>query len=114
VGDSEFIGIEDFSKVDLRVARVLEAERVPGSKKLIRLVVDLGGQKRQIVAGLGKWYKPEEFLGKLIIIVANIKPKKLAGIESQGMLLATCDPGSGDRPVLLTVSEEARPGSKIC
>ncbi len=109
----ERISIEDFAKVDLRVGKVVEAEPVPGSRKLVKLIVDLGGEKRQILAGLAKWYKPEDFIGKYVIVVANLKPKRMAGLESQGMILAApCDASS--KPVLLTVEEPVEPGSKVC
>jgi len=109
----ETIDYTDFSKIDLRVGKVVEAEPVPNSRKLIRLIVDLGDEKRQILAGLAKWYKPEDFMGKYVIVVANLKPKRMAGLVSQGMLLAA---GCTDdtKPVLLTVSEEVKPGEKIC
>jgi methionine--tRNA ligase beta chain len=109
------ISIEDFKKVKLKVGKVLKAERVPGSQKLLRLEVDLGTEKRQVVAGLAKWYSPEEFIGKYVIVVSNLKPKRLMGIESQGMILATCkEEGSKRRPVLLTVEEAVTPGADIC
>ncbi len=109
----EQIGYEDFAKVDLRVGKVVEAERVPNSRKLIRLVVDLGGEKRQVIAGLAKWYKPEDFLGKYVIVVANLKPKRMAGLVSEGMILAApCSDES--KPALLTVTEPVEPGSKVC
>ncbi len=110
---NETIDYTDFSKIDLRVGKVVEAEPVPNSRKLIRLIVDLGEEKRQILAGLAKWYKPEDFVGKYVIVVANLKPKRMAGLVSQGMLLAA---GCTDdtKPVLLTVSEEVKPGEKIC
>ncbi len=82
------ITYEDFEKIDLRVARVLEAELVPKSNKLLKLKLDIG-EERQIVAGVAKDYKPEELIGKTIVIVANLKPTKLMGVESRGMLLAT-------------------------
>ncbi len=82
------ISYEDFDKVDLRIARVLEAEPVPKSSKLLKLKIDLG-EERVIVAGMGKDYKPEEIVGKMIVVVANLKPTKLMGVESRGMLLAT-------------------------
>ncbi|MEB2837324.1 MAG: methionine--tRNA ligase subunit beta [Desulfurococcales archaeon] len=108
------ISIDDFKRVDLRVGRVVEAEAVPGSRKLIRLVVDLGSEKRQVLAGLAKWYKPEDFLGKTVVVVANLKPKRMAGLESQGMLLATC--GEDGRPVPLGVWDpgEVKPGERVC
>lgn len=108
------ITIEDLQKVELRVGRVVEAENVPGSRKLLRLVVDLGGERKQILAGLAKWYKPEDFLGKMVVVVANLKPKKMAGLVSEGMLLATC--GEGGTPVPLTVwdPDKAVAGDRVC
>jgi len=105
------IDIEYFKKVDLRVGYVKHAERIPGSKKLLRLVVDLGSEERQIVAGLAEWYTPDQLVGKYVVVVANLKPKKIMGYESKGMILATCDEG---RPILITVAEAVKPGSKIC
>ncbi|MEM1597613.1 MAG: methionine--tRNA ligase subunit beta [Pyrobaculum sp.] len=106
-----FITIDDFKRVELRVGKVVEASRVEGSKKLIKLVVDLGGEKRQIVAGLAEHYQPEEMVGKYVVVVANLQPKKLMGLESQGMLLATCD-----RPVLLTIEKggDEHVGERVC
>jgi len=108
---AELIDIEVFKKIDLRIGLVKHAERVLGSKKLIRLVVDLGGEERQVVAGLAEWYSPEYFVNKHVVVVANLKPRKLMGLESRGMILATCDRG---KPVLLTVAEPVEPGSKVC
>ncbi len=111
--EKETIDYQDFAKVDLRVGKVIEAEPVPNSRKLIRLIVDLGTEKRQILAGLAKWYKPEDFLGKYVIVVINLKPKKMAGLLSEGMILAA--PCSDEtKPALLTVTEEVEPGSKVC
>lgn len=87
----ELISYEDFKKLDLRVAKIIEAERVEHSEKLIKLQIDLGEEKRQIVAGIGKFYTPEELINKKIIIVANLEPKVLMGFESKGMLLAASD-----------------------
>ncbi|MEL9908164.1 MAG: methionine--tRNA ligase subunit beta [Desulfurococcus sp.] len=106
----ELIGIDEFQKIDLRVGLVKSAEKVPGSEKLIRLIVDLGELgERQIIAGLGKWYQPEFFQGKYVIIVANLKPKKMMGYESQGMLLAT----DTDPPVIATVEKTVKPGARL-
>jgi len=88
------ITYEEFSKVDLRVAKVLKAEGVPKSDKLLKLTVEINGTT-QIVAGMGKDYKPEEIEGKTILVVANLKPAKLMGVESHGMLLATDDADGG-------------------
>jgi len=104
------ITIDDFQKIQLKTAKVLTAERVPKSEKLLKLQVSLGGEERQIVAGIGKKYEPESLVGKTIVIVANLKPAKLMGIESQGMVLA-----AGDNEVrgLATFLEEVDPGTKV-
>jgi methionyl-tRNA synthetase len=104
------ITIEEFQKIQLKTARVLSAERVPKSEKLLKLQVSLGSEQRQIVAGIGKKYEPESLVGKTIIVVANLKPAKLMGIESQGMVLA-----AGDSEVrgLATILEEVDPGIKV-
>ena len=106
----EQISVEDFRKAILRVGKVIAAERIPKSTKLLKLQVDIGAEQRQIVAGIGTKYTPEEMLGKRIVIVANLKPAKLMGVESQGMVLA-----AGDQEVtaLLTTIEDVPLGSKI-
>ncbi len=83
------IGIDDFMKVELRTAQVIECEPVPKAKKLLKLQIDLGYEKRQVVSGIAKFYKPEQLIGKKLIVVANLAPAKLCGVESQGMLLAS-------------------------
>jgi methionyl-tRNA synthetase len=106
------ITIDEFMKIQLKTAKVISAERVPKSEKLLKLQVSLGegAEPRQIVAGIGKKYEPEALIGKTIIIVANLKPAKLMGIESQGMVLA-----AGDSEVrgLATILEEVDPGTKV-
>ncbi|MBH0202585.1 MAG: methionine--tRNA ligase [Nitrospira sp.] len=104
------ITIDEFMKIQLKTAKVLAAERVPKSEKLIKLQVSLGTEQRQIVAGIGKKYEPETLVGKTIVIVANLKPAKLMGIESQGMVLAA---GDADVRGLLTILEEVDPGTKV-
>ena len=104
------ITIDDFMKIQLKTAKVLSAERVPKSEKLIKLQVSLGLEQRQIVAGIGKKYEPEALVGKTIVIVANLKPAKLMGIESQGMVLAA---GDTDVRGLLTIQEEVDPGTRV-
>lgn len=105
------ITIEDFSKVELKVGTVLEAEEMEESEKLIKLVVDLGeGQPRQVLAGVKQWYKPEDLKGKQVVIVANLEPRLMMGLESQGMMLAA-DSESG--PIFLTTPKEVPPGTKI-
>jgi methionyl-tRNA synthetase len=106
----DLIGIEDFMKADLRVGRIVSAERVEKSEKLVKLKVDIGTETRQVVAGIGKSYTPEDLMGKSIVIVANLKPAKLMGIESQGMLLAA---SSGDLLAVATFDRETKPGSRV-
>ncbi len=105
------ISIEDFQKVDLRVAKIIACESVPKSKKLLKMQVEIGTERRQIVAGIAQQRKPEDLIGKTIIVVANLAPAKLMGVESQGMLLAT--QGEGDAFALLTVSNDVASGSWI-
>ena len=104
------ITYDDFAKVELKVAKIKEAVRVEKSEKLIKLQLEVGDEKRQIVAGIGKAYTPEELIDKEIIIVANLAPKALMGVESHGMLLAA---GGGEKPVLLTPEKEIESGAKV-
>jgi methionyl-tRNA synthetase len=103
------IDYEDFAKIDLRVAKILEAEAVPKSNKLLKLKIDIG-EERTIVAGIGKDYNPTDLIGKKVVIVANLKPAKLMGVESRGMILAT-DTDQG--LTILSFDREAKTGSKI-
>lgn len=106
------VSYDDFSKLDFRVVRVASAERVAGSEKLLRLEADMGdGVTHQIIAGIGKVYAPETLAGKEIIIVANLEPRMIMGLESQGMLLAARD--AEGMPVLLCAEKDVPPGSKI-
>ncbi len=86
--DSNIIGIDDFTKVELRVAEVLTAERVPKADKLLHLRVSLGTEERTVLAGMAEYYQPEELVGRRVIMVANLAPRKMRGLVSQGMLLA--------------------------
>ena len=104
------ITYDDFMKVALKTATVKLAEAVPKSRKLIRLIVDLGGEERQIVAGIGESYKPEELVGRTIVVVANLAPAKLMGVESRGMLLAASVDG---KPILVGFDREVGPGSQV-
>jgi len=104
------ITIDEFFKSDLRAAKVLECVPVEKSKKLLKMQVDLGFEKRQVVSGIAKWYKPEDMLGKTVVFVANLKPAKLCGVESQGMILAS-DVGEDARVIFL--DSDVPPGSKI-
>ena len=106
------ITIDDFAKVDLRVATVVEAERVKGADKLLRLVVDLGFEKRQILAGIALAYKPESLVGRRVVIVANLQPRKLRGFDSNGMIVAA-SLGPEDKPVLVGFHEEVENGARL-
>ena len=108
--DNGLISIEDFAKLDLRVAKVLEAEKVEGADKLLKLKVEMGSEIRQVVSGIAKQYSPEEIIGKYVIMVANLKPVKLKGIESQGMILAASD---DKELVLATIDKAIQSGAKV-
>ena len=108
------ITYDDFARLDLRVARILEVSDHPNADRLLCLKIDLGGEQRQIIAGLKGYCSPESLLGREIIIVANLAPRKMRGLESQGMLLAASY-GDGDERnvVVLTPSSEVPPGSEV-
>ena len=100
------ISIDDFMKVELRVAKVLTAERVPKSRKLVKLTVDVGTEQRTLVAGIAEAYEPEALVGRTIVIVFNLKPAKLMGIESNGMVLAASP--DGGKPTLVGFDQDDR------
>lgn len=108
--ESGLITIDNFAKVELRVAQVLAAEKIEKADKLLKLQLDLGTEKRQVVSGIAKYYTPEELVGQKVILVANLKPVKLRGVESQGMILAASE---GDQLVLATVSADIPNGAKV-
>ena len=104
------ITIEEFAKIRLRIGKVINAENVQGSKKLLKLSVDMGNERRQVVAGIAAHYRPEEIIGKSVVIVANLKPAKLMGIESQGMVLAA---SNGEVLSLISPDKDIPPGSAV-
>ena len=108
---SDKISIDDFAKVELRVGQVNVAERVPKADKLLRLEVDLGTETRQILAGIAQSYEPESLIGRKIVIVANLAPRKMRGLESNGMLLAATN--EEGRAILATFAEEVQPGARL-
>lgn len=108
--EGAYITLEEFRRLDIRVGEVTSAEQVQGTRKLLRLEVDLGGEKRQLVAGLAEHYAPEDLVGRKVIVLANLKPARIRGVESQGMLLAADDGGS---PALLVPDRRVRPGAKV-
>ena len=105
------ISIDDFMKVELRVAKVLTAEKVPNSRKLIKLSVDVGTEQRTLVAGIAESYEPEALVGRTIVMVFNLKPAKLMGIESNGMVLAASP--DGGKPTLVGFDQEIPPGTRV-
>ena len=108
--DPPRIDIRKFFETELRVARVLSAERVPNADKLLKLQVDLGDEQRQLVAGIAAAYEPAALVGKRIIVVANLEPARIRGVESQGMLLAA---DLGGKPILATFEEDVPPGTPV-
>ena len=105
------IGIEDFAKVEMLVGQVKSAEKVAGADKLLKVMVDVGDEVRQIVAGIATAYRPEELVGRKVVVVANLTPRKLRGVESNGMLLAAST--AEGKPVLCTFAEEVPVGSRL-
>lgn len=109
-GEDSLIPIDLFAKVDLRIATVLHVEPHPNADRLLKLQIDLGSERRQLVAGLASHYRPEDLIGKQIVVVANLKPAKLRGELSQGMLLAASDP---DGVAILRPERAMAPGSQV-
>lgn len=105
----ELIGIEDFLKLDIRLAKILSAEKVEGSEKLLKLKVSLGEEERTLMAGIAKFYNPEDLVGKKVLILANLKPRKIFGVESQGMVLALSD---GENLSLIIPDRDVKEGAK--
>jgi methionyl-tRNA synthetase len=107
------IGIDDFAKIELRVAQITLAERIPKADKLLRLEVDLGSfGQRQILSGIAEFYTPEELIGRRIVVITNLAPRKMRGLESHGMLLAASD-GDHGKPHLATCGDEIALGSRL-
>jgi methionyl-tRNA synthetase len=105
------VGIEEFLKLDLRAARVLAAERIPKSRKLLKLEVDLGGERRTLVAGIAEAYEPDALVGRVVAIVANLKPATVMGVESNGMILAASVPGG--LPIVVSFEKEPPLGARV-
>jgi methionyl-tRNA synthetase len=108
--EPELVGIEAFGALDFRTAKVTAAERIKGAKKLLKLQLDVGGVPRQIVSGIAEAYEPEQLVGRTIIIVANLKPAKLMGVESHGMLLAATVDG---KAVLAGFERDVPSGTRV-
>jgi len=102
--------IDEFQKADLRAGKIIHAERVVGSEKLLKLQIDIG-EPRQILSGIAKWYAPEDLVGKTVIIIANLEPRTMMGLESQGMLLAAH--GEDGAAIVISPVADVPPGAKI-
>ena len=109
-GDAR-MSIDEFMRIDMRVGRVLAAERVANSRKLIKMEVDLGSEQRTLVAGIAEAYTPESLVGRTVVVVANLKPAKLMGIESNGMVLAASP--EGGKPIVVGFDEAPPLGSRV-
>lgn len=105
------ITMDDLMKVDLRTAKVLAAEKVPNSRKLIKLTIDVGSGQRTLVAGIAEAYEPEALVGRTIVMVFNLKPARLMGIESNGMVLAASP--DGGKPTLVGFDQDVAPGTRV-
>ena len=109
--EDQYITYEDFSKIHLKIGKIIHAENIPGMKKVLKVIVDIGIEQRNIIVGAATFYKPEELIGKVIVICTNIEPRKIGNIISNGMLLAA--DGSNGKPIFLTINEEAPIGTNI-
>jgi len=104
------ISYDDFTKLDLRVAKILKVEKIPGKTKIVKGEIDLGDETRNVIIGGAEFYEPDDLIDKTVIVVANLEPKKMAGVESNAMLLAA---DINDKPFWLTVDSEVPSGTKI-
>ncbi len=104
------ISYDDFTKMDLRVAKITSVEQIPGKTRIVKGIIDLGNEKRDVIIGGAEFYQPDDLIGKVVIVVANLESKKMAGVESNAMLLAA---DINEKPIWLTVSDKVPLGTKI-
>ncbi|MEX0911357.1 MAG: tRNA-binding protein [Nitrosopumilaceae archaeon] len=104
------ITYDDFAKLDLRIAKITSTEKIPGKSRIIKGVIDLGEERREVIIGGAEYYQPEELIGRTVVVIANLEPRKIAGFESNAMLLAA---DVNDKPFWLTVKEDVPLGTKI-
>jgi methionine--tRNA ligase beta chain len=109
--EQQYITFEEFSKVHLKVGRVIQSESMPGMKKVFKATIDLGTERREVAVGGALYYKPEEFVGRLVVVCTNLEPKKIGNMLSRGMLLAADGPKG--RPVFLTITEDITLGTSV-
>ena len=106
----DVISYDDFSKLDLRVAKIISTEKIPKKSRIIKGIISLGDEERDVIIGGAQFYEPEDLIGKMVIVVANLEPKKMAGVKSNAMLLAA---DIDDKPFWLTVDDDVPEGTKI-
>ncbi|MEX2348589.1 MAG: tRNA-binding protein [Nitrosopumilaceae archaeon] len=104
------ITYDDFAKLDLRIAKIVSTEKIPSKSRIIKGVIDLGEERREVIIGGAEYYQPEELIGRTVVVIANLEPRKIAGFESNAMLLAA---DVNDKPFWLTVKEDVPLGTKI-
>jgi len=104
------ITYDDFAKLDIRIAKILGTEKIPGKSKIIKGIIDLGEEKREVIIGGAEYYQPEDLVGKTVVVITNLEPRKIAGFESNAMLLAA---DVNDKPFWLTVNDDVPLGTKI-
>ncbi len=104
------ITYDDFAKLDIRIAKIISVEKIPGKTKIVKGVIDLGSEKRDLISGGAEFYQPEDLIGKTVVSIVNLEAKKIAGIESNAMLLAA---DLNDKPFWLTVTDDVPLGTKI-
>ncbi len=104
------ITYDDFTKLDIRIAKIVDVEKIPGKSRIVKGVIDLGEERRQLIIGGAEYYQPEDLIGKKVVVIANLEPRKIGGIESNAMLLAA---DVNDKPFWLTVNEDVPLGTKI-
>ena len=109
--EDQYITFEDFSKIHLKIGKIIDAENIPGMKKVLKVIVDIGIDRRTVIVGAAIFYKPEELIGKVVVICTNMEPRKIGNIISNGMLLAA--DGANGKPIFLTINEEAPIGANI-
>ena len=107
----QYISFEEFSKVQMKIGKVIQSETMPGMKKVFKATIDLGTEQREIAVGGALHYKPEEFVNRLVVVCTNLEPKKIGNLLSRGMLLAADGPEG--RPAFLTITEDISPGAPI-
>ena len=105
-----YVSYNDFTKLDIRVAKIISTESIPGKTRIVKGIIDLGNEQRNVIIGGAQYYKPEDIIGKIVIVIANLEPKTMAGVESDAMLLAA---DVDDKPFWLTVNEDVPLGSSI-